>query len=59
MSLTAFDAWLDKGSRAWLEGNAKPLSVVLKSVDPHAYELLYLDWMNPENDTSDSYEDED
>ena len=53
MSLAAFDAWLDKGSEAWLEGNAQPLSVVLKSVDPHAYELLYLDWLTPENDTSD------
>ena len=53
MSLAEFDAWLDKGSEAWMEGNTQPLSVTLKSVDPHAYELLYLDWLNPENDTSD------
>ena len=57
MSLAEFDAWLDEGSEAWREGNAQPLSVTLKSVDPHAYELLYLDWLNPENDASDSYEE--
>ena len=57
MSLADFDAWLDRGSGAWREGNSQPLSVVLKSVDPHAYELLYLDWLNPENDTPDSYEE--
>ena len=53
MSQERFDAWLDNGSTAWLEGNARPLSVVLKAVDPHAYELLYLDWLDPENDTED------
>lgn len=59
MSTTEFDNWLDKGSEAWLEGNPQPLSVTLKSIDPQAYELLYLDWLNPENtsDDLDPYEE--
>lgn len=49
MSMSEFDIWLDEGSsKAWLNGKKLPLSVVLKSVDPEAYELLYLDWVNPD-----------